>query len=300
MNQGGIMAIGAGDVTMAQPARRRRRLRITVLGLLVLVALSALALFLYRKYLLKPNQQPTIFVAYSKVAPTVNGAIEEHEYDPGVTITWNADNTLAAFEHVIGDSTKNKPSGDLSITLHTAYTSTSLFFAFRVKDQFVNAQETDQPPATFNDGVEVFIDADRVANDFGLGPMVGGIIPRTGSEEGFQLLADAAGHQYTQSNTFTNADWTVASKRTSDGYVIEIEIPLKRIDTLDGPPFAPAGPGSVLNFALAVTDNDAEVSHQMSYAYLRTPKSNMSPWIGKEAAWKFALELEPEWSLFPW
>ncbi len=111
MNQGGIMAIGAGDVTMAQPARRRRRLRITVLGLLVLVALSALALFLYRKYLLPPNEQPTIVVAYSKVAPTVDGAIGEHEYDPGVTITWNADNTLAAFEHVIGDSTKNKPSG---------------------------------------------------------------------------------------------------------------------------------------------------------------------------------------------
>jgi multidrug resistance efflux pump len=72
------MAIGASDVTMAQPARRRRRLRITVLRLLVLVALSALALFLYRKYLLPPNEQPTIVVAYRKVAPTVDGAIGEH------------------------------------------------------------------------------------------------------------------------------------------------------------------------------------------------------------------------------
>jgi hypothetical protein len=294
------MAVVEGEVTQAQPVRRRRRLRISVLGLLVLVAFSALALFLYRKYLLAPIEQPTIVVKYSKVSPVADGAIGEKEYGPGVTIAWTADNTLAAFEHAIGDLTENKPSSDLSITLHTAYTATSLFFAFRVKDQFVDAQQTDQPPATFNDGVEVFIDGDRVPNDFGQGPMVGGIIPRTGSEEGFQLLADAAGHQYTQSDTFTNADWKTATRRTDDGYVIEIEIPLKLIDTQDGPPFAAAGPGSLLNFALAVTDNDAEVGHQMSYAYLRTPKSNMSPWIGKEPAWKFALKLEPKWSLFAW
>ena len=38
----------------------------------------------------------------------------------------------------------------------------------------------------------------------------------------------------------------------------------------------------------------------MSYAYLRTRKSNMSPWIGGEDAWKFALKFEPKWSLFSW
>ena len=114
-------------------------------------------------------------------------------------------------------------------------------------------------------------------------------------------MADAAGHQYTLSDTFKNADWKAATKRTDDGYVIEIEIPLKLIDTMDGQPFAPAGPGSLLNFALAITDNDAEVSNQMSYAYLRTSKSNISPWIGKEDAWKFALKLlEPKWSLSSW
>jgi hypothetical protein len=266
----------------------------------VLVAVSALALFVYRRYLEPSNERPTIEVGYSKVSPVADGAIGEKEYGPGLTIAWTADNTLAAFEHVIGDATQNKPPSDLSITLHTAYTTTSLFFAFRVKDQFVDAQESDRPPGTFNDGVEVFIDGDQVPNDFGQGPTVGGIIPRTGSEEGFQLLADAAGHQYTQSDTFTNADWKTAARRTNDGYVIEIEIPLKLIDTLDGPPFAAAGPGSLLNFALAVTDNDAEVSDQQSYAYLRTPKSNMSPWIGKENAWKFALKLVPKSALFPW
>jgi len=294
------MAIRNGEVLQGQPVRRRRRLQITVVGLLVLVALSALGLFLYRKYVRPATEQQTIVVKYSKVSPVADGEIGEKEYGPGVMIAWTADNTLAAFEHAIGDSTENKPSADLSITLHTAYTATSLFFAFRVKDQFVDAQPTDHAPATFNDGVEVFIDGDRVPNDFGQGRMVGGIIPRTGSEEGFQLLADAAGHQYTQSDTFTNAEWKTATKRTPDGYVIEIEIPLKLIDTQDGPAFTAAGPCAVLNFALAVTDNDAEVSHQMSYAYLRTAKSNMSPWIGKEPAWKVLLKLEPKWSPFSW
>jgi hypothetical protein len=267
--------------------------------LMLLIALSALAVFLYGKYLRPPSERPTIFVEYRKVSPVADGAIGEKEYGPGVAIAWTADNTLAAFEHAIGDPTKNKPPGDLSVTLHTAYTNTSLFFAFRVTDQFVDAQVADQPPGVFNDGVEVFIDGDRVSNDFNQGPSAGGIIPRTGSEEGFQVLADAAGHQYTLSNTFKNADWKAATKRTVDGYVIEIEIPLKLIDTMDGQPFAPAGPGSLLNFALAITDNDAEVSNQMSYAYLRTSKSNISPWLGKEDAWKFALKLlEPKRSLF--
>jgi hypothetical protein len=33
---------------------------------------------------------------------------------------------------------------------------------------------------------------------------------------------------------------------------------------------------------------------------LRTAKTNTSPWIGGENAWKFALKLEPKWSLFGW
>ena len=56
----------------------------------------------------------------------------------------------------------------------------------------------------------------------------------------------------------------------------------------------------MLNFALAVTDNDEEVREQMSYAYLRTSNSTTSPWIGGERAWNFAIEMEPKWSLLPW
>jgi len=82
--------------------------------------------------------------------------------------------------------------------------------------------------------------------------------------------------------------------------VVEMEIPLALIDTQDGPPFVQAGPGSLLNLGLAVTDNDAEVHKQMSYAYLKTARQTTSPWFGGESAWNFAIRLVPKRSLFSW
>src|SRR5215831_14732698 len=105
------MAIGEGELTQAQPARRRRRLRITILGLLGLVAFSALALVVYRKYILPMTgeERPEVVAVYRKVSPVTDGAIGGNEYGRGVTITWTADNTLAAFEHgLTGDATQNK------------------------------------------------------------------------------------------------------------------------------------------------------------------------------------------------
>jgi hypothetical protein len=79
-----------------------------------------------------------------------------------------------------------------------------------------------------------------------------------------------------------------------------METPLALIDTQDGPPVAPAGPGSLLNLGLAVTDNDAEVHKQLSYAYLRTARQTDSPWAVGENAWNFAIKLVPRRSLFSW
>src|SRR5262245_22563687 len=110
------MAIREGEVTQAQPVRRRLRLRITILGLLGLVALSAVALLVYRKYILPltEEERPTIVAVYRKVSPVADGVLGRNEYGPGLTVTWTADNTLAAFEHgLTGDATQNKPPGDL-------------------------------------------------------------------------------------------------------------------------------------------------------------------------------------------
>jgi hypothetical protein len=296
------MTIGESDVSQAQPVRRLR-LRITVLGLLVVVALSAVVVLLYRKYVLPltGDDRPTIVAVYRKVSPLADGVIGQGEYGPGLTITWTADNTLAAFENQLtGDPTHNKPPGDLTITLYTAYSDTSLFFAFQVRDQFVDAQEEDRETPHQNDGVEVFVDGDRVANDFDWMTQADAASNEVRPSEGFQLLADAAGHQFTRAQAFSNSDWKAAAGRTADGYIIEMEVPLALIDTQDGEGFTPPGPGTLLNFAMAVTDNDAEVRKQVSYAYLRTRQTTASPWVGREAAWKFAIKLEPKWSLFPW
>jgi hypothetical protein len=297
------MTAGETEGTRGRPVRRRRGLRITVLGMLLLVAASAIALVLYRKYVLPMGDEdrPTIVAVYRKTSPVADGRITGNEYGPGVTIAWTADNMLAAFENALtGDSTQNKPPGDLSIVLHAAYSDTSLFFAFRVRDQFVDAQEADRTTPHQNDGVEVFIDGDRVPNDFSPSTQARPGATAIAPSEGFQVLADAAGHQFTRAQAFSDADWKTAAGRTADGYIVEIEIPLALIDTQDGPGVVPPGPGSVLNFALAVTDNDAEVQKQMSYAYLRTPKTSNSPWAGGESAWKFAIKFEPKWSLFGW
>jgi hypothetical protein len=80
----------------------------------------------------------------------------------------------------------------LSVRLSAAHTSTSLFLAFDVRDQYVRAEESDATAPWYNDGVELFLDGDRVANDY---------IPVTelpaGTREGFQLIADVLGHRLT-------------------------------------------------------------------------------------------------------
>jgi hypothetical protein len=99
-----------------------------------------------------------------------------------------------------------------------------------LRDQFVDAQENDRNRPENNDGVEIFIDGDQVPNDFRSARGMGA----SGSNEGFQILANAAGHQLTVSRDFTNQDWKAAAKRTSDGYIIEMEIPPRCRDKMPG------------------------------------------------------------------
>ncbi|WP_074309355.1 sugar-binding protein [Singulisphaera sp. GP187] len=283
--------------------------------MMVLVALVAGGLVVYQRYIQKPDDRLTIVAAYGKPSPIADGVIGKNEYGAPVSISWTEDSMLAAFqEHLIdptkslipGDSstapivvdpTKSKTPADLSLVVYAAYSDKSLFLAFRVRDQFVDADENDRTNPEYNDGVEVFIDGDRVANDFISDPGNGTV---RGSSEGFQLLVNAAGHRKTIASDFTDVDWKATAKKTDDGYLVEMEIPLALIDTKDGAAYAPAAAGSLLHFALAITDNDAEVSRQTSYAYLRTSAQTASPWIGREGAWSFAIKLEPRGLLPLW
>jgi hypothetical protein len=300
------MSIGEGPVADVRPVGRRRGVRLSVLGMLGLVAVAGVLLGFYRHLSQTMDPRPSLLAKFVKTAPVLDGVIGPKEYGSPVAINWAGGNTLTDFEHNLSDPTKSpvpgdlttapwvtdsttsKTPADLSIEAYAAYTSTSLFLAFKVRDQFVDAQEEDARMPFWNDSIELFIDADHVANDFSL---------TSGTSEGFQLVVDAAGHQYTKSS-FTDADWRAAARRTADGYIVEVEIPLALIDTKDGPGAAPPGPGALLHFGMAITDNDENVSKQTSYAYLRTPRQTSSPYHGREPSWTFGIELESRW--LPW
>lgn len=298
-----------------EPTRRGRWLRVSVLGMMLLVALAAVSLLAYQRYVRKADDRLSIVAMYKRTPPRADGVLSKNEYGLPVAMSWSEGSTLAAFQKhlldptqsqipgdsstapIVEDPTQSKTPSDLSLVVHAAYTSKSLFLAFQVRDQFVDADENDRKNPEYNDGVEVFLDGDRVPNDFISNPGNGTV---RGSSEGFQLLVNAAGHRKTIAADFGDADWKATAKPTADGYLVEMEIPLALIDIKDGAPYAPAASGSLINFALAITDNDAAVSRQTSYAYLRTSMQTESPWIGREGAWNFGIKLEPRGLLSLW
>ena len=171
---------------------------------------------------------------------------------------------------------------DLSYEMFTAYSDTALYLGFRVRDDFIDNNDTNP---ILNDEIELFIDGDRVANDF---------IPpdRTGNAEGFQLAADTVGHQFTQGTGLSNADWSVATSTFPGGYNIEFAIPLSMIDTQDGPGVTPAGPGSNLRINVGINDNDRVTSSQDTYGTLWLNPGVISPFHEGEPSWVVDLYLD--------
>src|SRR5262249_44678217 len=150
----------------------------------------------------------------------------------------------------------------------------SLFLAFRVRDQFVNAGEGNKGNPSLNDAVEVFINGDQVANDILY------CVPPGSIAEWFQLAADAGGHQGITPESFRNTDWKVSTSRTPDGYIVEFEIPLTMIDTKDGPEFVPATSGSELLVNFGINDVDGPQPAQTDYAIFWAEDPRISPFFG--------------------
>jgi non-specific serine/threonine protein kinase/serine/threonine-protein kinase len=234
---------------------------------------------------LKPAERPpasfTIEAPFRAVSPVADGRVAPGEYGPGIEARFDDDvNPGLLSAHSRSGS---KAPDDLSVQIHTAYTDRSLFLAFRVRDQFVDVSERYAREPWRNDFVDVFINGDHVAND----------IP-PGNREGFQLLADAGGHQQTAIASFTNADWKAATTRTADGYIIELEIPLALIDTRDGPEYAPATSGSELLVNFGFGDRDAAVSAQTDYGMFWAEDPAFTPHDDGEEFWTVSLRLVPK------
>jgi tetratricopeptide (TPR) repeat protein len=222
----------------------------------------------------RPPASLTIEAPFRAASPVADGRITPDEYGPGIEARFDGEKT----------------PDDLSMRIFTAYTDRSLFLAFQVRDQLIVAGEQNAKMPWKNDCVTVYINGDQVANDMLPQADADGFIPH-GNREGFQLGADAGGHQYTNSD-FTNADWKVGTSRAPEGYIIEFEIPLALIDTRDGPEYVPATSGSEFRVNFGFADNDAPVSAQTAYTEFRHEVRGPTP--GGEEVWTVALRLVPK------
>src|SRR5262249_11613965 len=154
------------------------------------------------------------------------------------------------------------------------HTGRSLFLAFQVRDQFVHPGDAKDANPVANDAVEVFINGDQVANDL---TFVYNATPLR-NHEGFQLVADAGGHQYASPESITSAEWKVANSRTPDGYIVEFEIPLALIDTRDGPESVPASSGSELRVNFGFNDIDGPQGGAPAYGIFWAEDPALSPY----------------------
>jgi Carbohydrate family 9 binding domain-like len=241
----------------------------------------------------RPPASFTIDVPFRGVSPVADGQTAPGEYGPGIEVTFDGDTNPGRL-WTWGKS-RSKTPDDLSVRIHAAYTDRALFVAVRVRDQFVEVGQLKANSPHMNDNVELFLNGDHVAND--MMPIFWA--DRLGNREGFQLLADAAGHQFTQSVDFTNADWKVGTSRIPDGYVVEFEIPLVLIDTRDGQEYVPATSGSEILFNLGLNDYDTPNNQEKDYAIFWAENRDLSPFMGGEDFWTVSLRLVPEPTSIP-
>jgi tetratricopeptide (TPR) repeat protein len=244
-----------------------------------------------------PEQRPAASFAidapFRTTSLVADGRIAPGEYGPGVEATFDGDTNPGRL--YLWYKSRSKTPDDLSVRVYSAHNDRSLFLAFLVRDQFVDAGEIDAKSPQWNDAVEVYINGDSVANDLTTVLLPSGTAHGTaGNREGFQLIADAGGHQRTGTTAFTNADWKVGTSRTADGYIIEFEIPLALIDTRDGPEYAPATGGDELRVNFGFVDVDAARSTQTDYGIFWAEDPALSPFFGGEDFWTVGLRLVPK------
>src|SRR5262249_29627744 len=151
---------------------------------------------------------------------------------------------------------------------------------FQFSDQNVFANLANAQNPWINDDNEVFIGGNRNDSSF--------INSRSGDQGAFQLFADALGNRGNAG--LPDADWSLATRPATGGYVAEYRVPLSMINTVNAPGFTQAGPGSLLRFNVGTNDSDANTYH--TYGILWTDNTNTSPYGGGENTWVVDLFLD--------
>jgi MYXO-CTERM domain-containing protein len=198
-------------------------------------------------------------------APTLDGTVTPSEYGGGPTFAadfsnLNASNPSRLSAFVPPNSFITMSKADYSYDLYAAYTTTTLYLGFVVRDSLVSLASS---TPYLNSDVELFIGGNRVGNNY---QNFGAVA----SKQAFQILSDAAGNQFTSAGgAFANGDWAVAhSPVASQDYTLEFAIPLNLIDTHENGQFTPAHAGSLLRFNVGSVKNDAVIAAEQNYSVL--------------------------------
>jgi hypothetical protein len=179
---------------------------------------------------------------------------------------------------------------DMSMELYMTHNSTTLYLGAKVFDTHVFTSNAAATP-WLNSGVEFFFNPDNVNNDFG---------PQNyqGSKEGFQLVVDAAGHQYSTTSQIANGDWQVSTSTFSDssgvGYMVEVALPFSIFDTQNGAGFTALVDGNTMGFNLGLNNNYNGSNGQPRYGMLGAPNVNDTPHNFGEPLWNSSITIAPE------
>lgn len=228
----------------------------------------------------------TLSIPYLSSPPALDGVIAPGEYNSPFYVDFTGHPNPGQFWS--GSATSTLPATQLSSLIYGGYTSSTLYLAFKVTDPPVAGQSIDPSHPWFNNAVELFIGGVPGSPDF---------TPpnRTGSRAAFQIIADSFGNKFTLAgtagNSFTNADWSVATTRSATGYVIEFAIPLSLIQT----PTGIAGPNSNLAFNVG-WDANYNLTPGQEYQgilwHIVLPGAD-SPFATGIAGWAVDLQLAP-------
>ena len=198
-------------------------------------------------------------------APSQDGSVDPSQYGGGPAFSadfsnLNAGNPSRLSAFVSPNSFITVPNSTYSYDMYAAYTSTTLYLGFVVKDNVVSLASKDP---IFNSDIELYIGGNPNGNNF---RNYGAVA----SKQAFQLASDAAGDQYTNAGgTFSNANWSVAhSAVSSQNYTLQFAIPLELIDTEANGGFTPPHAGSDLHFNVAGVKNDEVIAAQQNYSVL--------------------------------
>ena len=222
---------------------------------------------------------PVLCVAYpTETSPEADGEIGPGEYRDTLPVEVNFDDPTTRPGIVPNWIAPPSDREDLSYLVYAMYDEEHLYMAVDVTDDVL---VDDSITPYQDDCVEIWMDADEVANDFSIG--------RSVNREGGGVKIDVGGDIDNSGIGSYGTDWFGAVGTRPGGYVVEFSIPLSSIDMTDGEGEAHPAPGSSIGILFAVDDDDN------GGAPYEQPDDSYGAWTGSYEDW--LVSRESDWGV---